>query len=389
MSRRLPRNVWVLGGLSFLTDLGGEAVFPLLPVFLMSLGAGPAYLGLLEGVADALSSVLGVFSGRHSDRRGRRKGLTVFGYAVAGMVRPLLAFATVPWHVLAVRWTDRVGKGIRNAPRDALLADSTPPSLRGTAFGVQKAMDHLGATLGPLLIWWLMSETGPGLPMRSIFLWVAVPGTLTVLVGLWGIREVPVAAPPRPDGPHWREFRALPLPFWRYLGVVGLFGLGLSSDAFLLRRAVEVGVPQVQIPLMWAAFSALKALCAWPAGILADRWPRKRLLLAGWGVYAVTYAAFSQVDSAAWMWGIFCTYALFSGLTEGTEKALVADMVGPGLRATAFGFFQTVTGVSTLLASLACGILWTEAGPQVALGTAAVCALLATAALARLKLPAR
>ena len=137
MSRRLPRNVWVLGGLSFLTDLGGEAVFPLLPVFLMSLGAGPAYLGLLEGVADALSSVLGVFSGRHSDRRGRRKGLTVFGYAVAGMVRPLLAFATVPWHVLAVRWTDRVGKGIRNAPRDALLADSTPPSLRGTAFGVQ------------------------------------------------------------------------------------------------------------------------------------------------------------------------------------------------------------------------------------------------------------
>ncbi len=388
MSRRLPRNVWVLGVLSFLTDLGGEAVFPLLPVFLVSLGAGPAFLGLLEGMADALSSILGVFSGRLSDRRGRRKGLTVFGYAVAGIARPLLAFAVTPWQVLAVRWSDRVGKGIRNAPRDALLADSVPADLRGTAFGVQRAMDHLGATLGPLLVWWLMSAAGPALPMRSVFLWVAVPGTLTVLAGLWGIREVPVTAPAK-DVPHWREFRALPTPYWRYLGVVGLFGLGLSSDAFLLRRAVEVGVPQVQIPLMWAAFSALKALCAWPAGILADRWPRKRLLLAGWGVYAVTYAAFSQVESPLWMWGIFCTYALFSGLTEGTEKALVADMVGPGHRATAFGFFQMTTGVSTLVASLACGILWTEAGPQVALGTAAVCALAATVALARLKLPGR
>ena len=157
---RLPRNVWTLGVLSFLTDLGGEAVFPLLPSFLAQLGAGPGCLGLLEGVADGLSSTLGIVSGRISDRVRRRKGLTVFGYTLAGLARPLLAFATAPWHVLAVRWADRTGKGIRNAPRDALIADSTPKAIRGRAFGIQRAMDHLGATLGPLIVGWLMWSRG-------------------------------------------------------------------------------------------------------------------------------------------------------------------------------------------------------------------------------------
>lgn len=382
---RLPRNVWILGVLSFLTDLGGESIFPLLPAFLASLGGGPALLGLLEGVADLLSSALGVFSGRASDRQGRRKGLTLAGYGIAAAARPLLAFAAVPWHVMAVRWSDRVGKGMRTAPRDALLADSTPKAAWGAAFGVQRAMDHLGATLGPLLIWWLMGTAGPGLELRQIFMLAAIPGTLTLLIGLWGIREVPGAVMPA-EPLRWREFRRLPRPYWQYLGAVALFGLGLSSDAFLLRRAEELGVPRVELPLMWAVFSGLRALCSWPAGYLGDRIPRKRLLVAGWLVYAATYTGFALVESPGGMWIIFAAYALFSGLTEGTEKALVADLVGPERRATAYGIFHLTVGVTALVASLACGVLWTEAGPSTALGTAAVFGVAGAVLLARLKL---
>ncbi len=292
---RLPRNVWVLGTLSFLTDLGGESVFPLLPAFLGNLGAGPWFLGLIEGVADALSSVLGVVSGRFSDRGRRRKGPTVLGYALAGMARPFLAFATSPWHVLAVRWADRTGKGIRNAPRDALIADSTPKALRGLAYGVQRAMDHLGATLGPLIVWWLMRGQG-AITLSTVFLLAAIPGTLTVLIGLAWVEEVPASeVVPAPATAHGKG--PLPPAFRRYLLWVGLFGLGLSSDAFLLKRAGEVGVPLASIPLMWAAFSALRALCSVPAGYLADRMDRRRLLLTGWLVYGITYAAFARVTT--------------------------------------------------------------------------------------------
>ncbi len=384
---RLPRNVWTLGTLSFLTDLGGESIFPLLPVYLAGLGAGPGFLGLVEGVADGLSSALGVVSGRISDLSRRRKGLTVFGYSLSAAVRPLLAFAASPWHVLVVRWLDRTGKGIRNAPRDALIADSTPKAIWGRAFGVQKAMDHLGATLGPLIVWWLMSERGPGVTLKTILLLAVIPGALTVLVGIFGVKEAPVPSAPKP-GTDWSKARAFPPGFRRYLLLVFLFGLGLSSDAFLLIRAKEVGIPLAQLPLLWAAFSGLKALCSIPAGYLADRMPRKRLLLAGWLVYAATYLGFAHLSSPGAMWGLFCAYALFSGLTEGTERALVSDLVGADVRATAFGAFQLAVGVSTLLASLLCGALWEWQGPTLAFSVAALLAAAGSLGLAFLKLPA-
>ena len=384
---RLPRNVWTLGCLSFLTDLGGESVFPLLPVYLAGLGAGPRFLGLVEGVADGLSSALGVISGRISDRRGRRKGLTVFGYSLSGAVRPLLAFATSPWQVLAVRWLDRTGKGIRNAPRDALIADSTPKAIWGRAFGMQKAMDHLGATLGPLIVWFLMRPEGLGVSLATVFLLAAVPGILTLLVGIFGVKEAPAIMKPK-ERADWSKAGKFTPAFRGYLLLVFCFGLGLSSDAFLLTRAREVGVPLAQLPLMWAAFSGLKSLCSVPAGYLADRMSRKRLLIVGWLVYAATYSAFARVSSPGAMWGIFCAYALFSGLTEGTERALVSDLVGQDVRATAFGAFQLMTGVSTLLASLLCGAIWHWQGPGMAFGLAAMLAAAGSLGLAFLKLPA-
>ena len=390
--RGLPVTVVLLGLTSFFTDAGSEMIFPLLPLFMVgTLGASPAFLGIVEGAADVVSSVLKLAAGRLSDRIGARKPLIMGGYGLAGAVRPLMAFAAAPWHVLAIRLTDRVGKGVRGAPRDALIADAAVEGQAARAFGFHRGMDHAGAVVGPLIAAALLST---GMPMRTVFLCAAVPGLLAFATTVM-VREPrpgpdrppltgPVAGPDRPPltGP-------LPAGFWRLLGVFALFGLGNSSDAFLLLRARDLGVSDASIPLLWSFFHVSKVGWSAVGGSLGDKLPRRTTIIAGWMVYGWVYLLFG-VATASWqVWALFAAYGAYFGLTEPVEKALVRDVVPVELRGTAYGWYNFVTGVMALPASLLIGALWGAVGPAVALGTGAGLAMLAAALLRGLPVTAR
>lgn len=372
---KLGRTVLLLGLTSLLTDVGSEMIFPLLPLFLtVELGASTTFLGLLEGAADAVAAVLKLVSGGWSDRTGRRKPWVVAGYGLAGVVRPLVGLAGAPWQVLSVRLTDRVGKGIRSAPRDALIADSVPAELAGRAFGFHKAMDHAGAVLGPLIASAMLYA---GVPLRSVFLWTALPGLLAFLaVSL--VREEPRPTP----APGAQTGGPLPLNLRRLLGVLLVFGLGNSSDAFLLLRAGERGLDTALIPLLWALLHVSKMGWALIGGRLADRYDRVTLIIAGWAVFVASYAAMAALPSPGHVWWIFPLYGAFYGLAEPAEKALVRDLVPAADRGRAFGWYNLVTSGSALPAGLLFGALWDQAGPVVALSTGAGLALAAMAALA-------
>src|SRR3972149_3933365 len=365
---RLPRNVIALGLVSLFTDLSSEMIYPLLPVFLtVTLGAGPAILGIIEGIAEATASLLKLFSGAWSDRLGKKKPLVVGGYLLSSVARPLMGLAAGWGHVLAVRFSDRIGKGIRSSPRDALIAASVPADDRGRAFGLQRAMDHLGAVLGPGVAFLLLA--GAGISYRSVFFLAAVPGGAAVVALLFLVRDPGTAAPPHAGG--CLHDGALPPVFRRYLGIVSLFTLGNASDAFLILRAVDTGVPAAWVPLLWGAFHVVKSSLSTYAGILSDRWSRKHLIMAGWIVYAMCYAAWGIVEGPAWMVGLFLVYGLYSAATEGAERAFVADFVPPGRRGTAFGWFHLAVGLSALPASVLFGALWTRFGAQAAFGVSA------------------
>jgi MFS family permease len=381
----LRGNVGVLAATSFLNDVSSEMIFPLLPLFLVQvLGAGPAFLGLVEGVAESTASLLKLFGGWISDRIGRRKVLAVWGYSIAALARPLVAVATAPWHVLAVRFTDRIGKGIRTAPRDALLAESVPPERRGAAFGVHRAADHAGAVVGPLLaaalLWWL-----PG-RLRLIFALAAAPGLAAVLLLVARARDVP--SPERARDAPEISIRDLGPAFPRYLAVLLLFTLGNASDAFLLLRAQNLGVATALIPVLWGVFHVSKMLWSVPGGSLADRFNPRTVILAGWAVYAAVYAGFAAATSPWQAWALFLVYGFFYGMTEAPEKALVASLAPPALRARAFGSYHFAIGLAALPASLLFGFLWQAVSPQAAFGTGAALALLA-ALLLPLALPGR
>jgi MFS family permease len=376
----LPRPVKALGLVSLLTDASSEMIYPLLPAFLTgTLRAGPAFLGVLEGAAEAVASLVKFLAGRASDRLPRRKVMVVAGYGLSSAVRPLVALASAPWHVLAVRLADRVGKGVRSAPRDALLAEATPPGERGRAFGFHRAMDHAGAVIGPLLataVLWLRPD------VRLVFALAALPALASLAVLVFGVRE-----PPRSD-PGGR--RASPAPgrrrvrpaLVRYLAVLAIFTLGNSSDAFLLLRAQEAGVSLAAIPALWAFHHLVKAAAGTHGGGLADRWGPRRAIVSGWAVYAAAYAGFA-VAAAAWqIWALFAVYGLFYALTEGAERALVADLCDADTRGHAFGLFHAVTGGMLLPASLVTGVLWQSYGPAFAFGLGAALAAMASAALA-------
>ena len=372
----LRGNVGSLSGTSLLNDVSSEMIFPLLPLFLVQvLGAGPAFLGLVEGIAESTASIVKLFGGWISDRIGRRKPLAVWGYGIAAVARPLIAIATAPWHVLAVRFTDRIGKGIRTAPRDALLAESVAPERRGAAFGVHRAADHTGAVLGPLvaaaLLWWL-----PG-RLRLVFALAAVPGIAAVLLLVLMVREVPIAAPPR-DAPQI-TLRDLGPAFPRYLTVLVLFTLGNASDAFLLLRAEELGVTIAMIPLLWGVLHVSKVIWSVPGGLVADRAGPGRVIVAGWLVYALVYAGFAFATEEWHVWGLFMVYGLFHGLTEAPEKALVAALAPAELRGRAFGSYHFAIGVAALPASLLFGMIWEGVSSKAAFATGAGIAL--TAAL--------
>ena len=375
----LHRNVKALGFVSLLTDASSEMIYPLLPAFLTGpLRAGPALLGMIEGLAEALAAIVKVASGRLSDRLPRRKPLVVAGYGLSSLARPLVALATAPVHVLAVRLADRLGKGVRGAPRDALLAEVTPADQRGRAFGFHRAMDHAGAMVGPLLASAVLLFTDE---LRVVFAAAAVPAALAVAMLVFGVREEKGALAPAPAVIDRGRSAPLQRGFRRYLVVLAVFTLGNSSDAFLLLRAQETGLAVAFIPALWAWHHLVKAGGSTWGGTLSDRIGRRRAILLGWTAYGLSYAGFALARSPLAIVALFAVYGVFHALTEGPERALVADLAGPAARGRAFGLFHAVTGAMLLPASLLTGLLWQRFGAAAALGTGAALAGLAAVGL--------
>jgi MFS family permease len=375
-ARSLPRAVVLLGLTAFFTDASGEMIFSLLPVFLADvLHASPGYLGLVEGAADSVASLLKLASGRLADRLPRRKPLVLAGYGLASTVRPLMAIATAPWHVLAVRVSDRVGKGVRGAPRDALIADVSEKN-PGRAFGFHRAMDHAGAIVGPLMA--VGFTAGLGLGMRTVFWIGVVPGAIATLLVLL-VREPPRAgagasasagagAGASASAGAGAGAPALPKRLVAYFALLLLFSLGNSSDAFLLLRGHDFGI---SAPLLWTAFHVSKLVSSLLGGDASDRVPRARLILVGWALYAAVYVGFAFATTAWHIWALFIVYGCYYGLTEPAEKALVKDLAPAASRGRAYGWYNFVIGVSALPAGLGTGALWNRFGAPAALGACA------------------
>ena len=388
-SGRLPRAVVWLGVVSLLTDASGEMIYPLLPQFLKGvLGASTSFVGLVEGIAETTASLLKLVSGRVSDWLPHKKPLTVAGYGISSLARPLVALATAPWMVLVTRFTDRVGKGIRSSPRDALLAEVTPADRRGAAYGYHRAMDNAGAVIGPLAGFALLSLAH--FDFRHVFAWAALPAGLAMAALLFGVKEparaVPVAAK---DSAATLPTNLQSNQLTPYLFAVGLFTLGNSSDAFLIIRAGEMGITPARILLVWTLHNATKALLSKRFGALSDRIGRRRLIAAGWLIYALTYLGFGLANHAWQIWALFVVYGLYYSLVEGSERALVADLAGSDRRGTAFGWFHGITGIGALPASLMFGWIYKVYGAMTAFSFGAAIAALAILVLAGGVRPAR
>jgi len=372
--RGITGNVLILGLVSLFTDISSEMIYPLLPLFLTTvLGGGPAFLGLIEGVAESTASILKLVSGIMSDRVRRRKNLVLAGYGLSAIARPLIALATSPLAVLFIRFADRVGKGVRTSPRDALIADSVDSGMRGKAYGFHRSLDNAGAIIGPLtatlLLTWFVKD------LRSVFWLAAIPGGIAVLLIVFKVRETPVAGGKRSDSGF---LRVLPAGRLRtYLLILLLFTLGNSSDVFLLLRAGQLGVTPARIPLLWTFFNLVKMSAAMPFGVLSDKIGRRGLIISGWGVYALAYLGFACARTELHIWLLFAFYGLFYGLTEGVEKALLADIADPAERGAAFGWYNCAIGIGALPASLIFGFIWQRQTPFAAFGFGAALALLA------------
>lgn len=358
MFKGITGNVLILGLVSFFTDVSSEMIYPLLPLFLTGvLGAGPVFLGAIEGVAESTASLLKLISGIVSDRVRSRKRLVLAGYAISSLMRPLIGSAGSPLTVLLIRTGDRVGKGIRTSPRDALIADSVDPSVRGKAFGFHRSMDHAGALVGPLVATFLLAYFISDL--RRLFFLAGIPGIAAVLLIVWKVREAPRVIQPRT---RLRLTALPPGPLRRYLLILFLFTLGNSSDAFLLLKAGAVGTPAYRLPLLWAFFHLVKMLSTMPFGALSDRIGRRSVIVAGWCVYALSYLGFGLARSEIEIWLIFALYGIFFGLTEGVEKAFVADLARDAEVGAAFGWFNFAVGAGALPASLLFGSIWQHEG---------------------------
>jgi MFS family permease len=377
---RLPLNVRVLGLASCLNDVASEMIYPLLPAFLVSVLRGSAFhLGIIEGAADSASSLLKLYSGAWSDRAGRRKPFVIFGDALAAVARPAIGLVFAPWQLFFARVGDRVGKGLRTSPRDALIADSTDPAIRGRAFGFHRAMDHLGAAVGPLLalgfLWLWPNE------LRTLFLLALVPGIFVLLLLLVGLRERKASGPP----PEHEKLRLTLKPFDRrfriYLVAMLIFTLGNSSDAFLLHRSGQLGVPTQYLPLLWFVFHVAKSLGNWLAGRLVDRIGPRLPLLLGWVIYGAAYIGFAFAAEAWHVWTLFLLYAAFYALSEPAEKTLVMHLAGPQHKGLAFGWYNFAIGVTAFPASAIFGALYEAWGPLVSFGWGAGLALLAAIVL--------
>jgi len=385
--------VKVLAAVSFLTDVASELVYPLLPLFLSTvLGVSASALGVIEGFAESVSSLLRLPAGWWSDRTKRRKPLVVVGYSIAALARPLIGFAQGAGQVLVIRVSDRFGKGLRTAPRDALIADSVPATQRGYAYGVHRGSDNLGAVFGPLIAW--AALTYGWADLRTLFYWTALPGLLSVLLLVLLVREQPrdassagviTSASPKQEsdvnGPAIplevkQDDTPLGSAFWRMLAVIFLFTLSLSTDAFLLLRASQLGVATSMIPILWAALHVVKSSSSVWSGALSDRIGRRPLILGGWGVYAAVYLGFAFATESWQAWALFLTYGLYFGMSEGAEKALVADLAPASRSGAAFGWFNSAVGIAALPASIVFGLVWDAFGAESAFAMGAGIAML-------------
>jgi len=369
-------TAWV----SFFTDFSSEMIYPLLPLFLTSLGARQMFIGLVEGIAEATASLLKFLSGRISDRLHKRKGLVLVGYSVSALARPLMGLALLPYHVLILRFLDRTGKGLRTAPRDALIADVTPAEQRGQAYGYQRAMDHAGAVVGPLVATALMSALL--IKERSVFLLAAIPGAVAVILVLM-IREKSEQTDTHSGEEAFATSTKVRLDprLARVLTVLFLFALGNSSDAFLLLKAKEAGIAAALIPALWSAHHLVKSSLSTPFSALSDRWGRVQVIIVGWFIYAAVYAGFAFASQPIHVWVLFAVYGCFFAMTEGTEKALIADLCPAQQRGAAFGVYHAGLGFCSLAASLMTGWLWQSFNSATALLTGSAIALLAATLL--------
>ncbi|MBD2509018.1 MFS transporter [Nostoc muscorum FACHB-395] len=363
----IPRTVWVLGFVSLLTDISSEMIHSVLPLFLVSvLGANVLTVGIIEGIAEATASVLKIFSGALSDYLGHRKGLAVFGYGLSTFVKPLFAIATSPTGVLIARFGDRIGKGIRVAPRDALVADSTNPEVRGAAYGLRQSLDTIGAFLGPLAAFALMTVSKNN--FRLVFWLALIPGFLAVALLTVGVREprTKQTQVSRSNPLQWEGLRSLGQKYWVLVAVALLFNLGNSSDAFLLLRAEQIGISASLIPLTLVVMNMAYSFSAYPLGILSDRLGRFWLLVGGFFLYALVYLGFAFVQAPWQAWGLFALYGLHLGMSQGLLLALVANSIPANLRGTAFGFLNLAVGLALLPASFLAGGLWQTLGAEAA-----------------------
>ncbi|MFZ1238201.1 MAG: MFS transporter [Anaerolineae bacterium] len=373
--RSLPRNVWAVSITSFLMDISSEMVINLLPLFLSNvLGVKTNIIGLIEGVAEATASLLKLFSGWLSDRLRARKWLAVAGYGISALSKPFFYLATGWGAVAGARWADRVGKGVRTAPRDALVADSVTPAQRGLAFGFHRAADTAGAVLGlsiALLVVWLAQSGSVGLTaatFRTLVLISLIPAGLAVITLAFGATDVPVTGAAKAPA---LGFKDLGRPFLLFMLVVGIFDLGNSSDAFLVLRAQERGLSVLGVLGMLITFNLIYTLISTPAGALSDRIGRRRLLIGGWLVYALIYLGFGLAQAAWHIWALYAVYGFYYGMAYGTAKALVADLAPAHLRGAAFGTYSAVLGILDLPASLIAGILWQGVGSWAGFGPTA------------------
>ena len=374
------RNLYAFGITSFLNDTASEMAYWVLPAFLVSLGAGPAQLGLIEGIAESVASFAKLFSGYLTDHISRRKPLVVAGYLAANAVKPVLAIVTAWWHILVIRFLDRLAKGVRGAPRDVMIAESVSKNRLGAAYGLIQSMDSAGAIAGPLAALVLLSRFG----VRGVFWAAAIPGALAVIVAAFGIRETGQKRPGdsgsmvRKESISMRPVAGVRLPGAFYFVLIGiaLFSLGNSSDMFLVMRAQNVGIPVKLAPLLGLVFNITYTLGSWPAGWLSDRISRRWIAATGYLIFAAVYFVFGRATSTLVIWLIMALYGLYYALTQPVLKALVVETVSQDIRGRALGIYFFVTSVATLAASLITGELWNHFGPSVPFYASAVVALL-------------
>jgi MFS family permease len=372
----LGRNIISLGLVSMFTDLSTEMAYPIIPVFLKEvLKVQPLFIGLIEAIAESTASILKAFSGYISDRSKKRKLFIFMGYSFSALVKPLLAFATQGWHVLMVRFSDRVGKGIRTAPRDALIADSSKHKYFGRTYGFHRALDTLGAILGPLAAFIILALSQQN--YRLLFGLAIVPGIIAVIIILFGVKEIV----PETKRILKFSFKKLDTRLKVFLVIMIIFTLGNSSDAFLILRARNIGVSATLIPLLWLAFNVSYFLWSYPAGMLSDRIGRRKTIFLGFLIFSGCYTAFAFNHSSSLIWLIFIIYGLYYGFTEGNLRAYVADLTASEIRATAFGIYHTVVGITLLPANLLMGFLWQRFGFQTALMLGASLSLVSGIAL--------